>query len=148
MTNRSIPGTRKARTSMPTAEARIQTERPGRYLAQLCRHASQTGKHTRHRPRPLDGGDQAPEVQHVEWTDTYGVVSMSWGQWTMQASPDTLTVRAQAADEEKLRRIQDLIEGRLGRFGRRDHLTVNGGRPGPPTARKQPSTRRPDPACC
>ncbi len=121
---------------MPTAEARIQTERPGRYLAQLCRHASQTGKHTRHRPRPLDGGDQAPEVQHVEWTDTYGVVSMSWGQWTMQASPDTLTVRAQAADEEKLRRIQDLIEGRLGRFGRRDHLTVNWERPEPPTARK------------
>jgi hypothetical protein len=121
---------------MPTAEARIQTERPGRYLAQLCRHASQMGKHTRHRPRALDGGDQAPEVQHVEWTDTYGVVSMSWGQWTMQASADTLTVRAEAADEEKLQQIQDLIAQRLGRFGRRDHLTVNWRRPEPPTAGK------------
>src|SRR5258708_16833451 len=132
MTNRSIPGTRKARTSMPTAEARIQTERPGRYLAQLCRHASQTGKHTRHRPRPLDGGDQAPEVQHVEWTDTYGVVSMSWGQWTIQASPDTLPVRAQAADEEKRRRTPHPLRGPTARPRRGGHPTATRPRPRPP----------------
>jgi len=71
-------------------------------------------------------------VQHVECSDTYGIISLNWGKWTMQASPDTLTVRAEAADEENLRRIQDLVAARLGRFGRRDHLTVIWQRPEPP----------------
>jgi hypothetical protein len=110
---------------MPTAEAQILTDRASRYLAQLCRHASQMGRPMRHRPRAHDRGDPPPEVKHVEWSDTYGIVSMSWGQWTMQATPDTLTVRAEAADEDSLRRIQDLVAERLGRFGRRDHLTVS-----------------------
>jgi hypothetical protein len=117
---------------MLTAEARIDTDRPGRYLAQLCRHAGQMGGHMRHRPRTHDGGDAPPEVQHVECSDTYGIISLNWGTWTMQASPDTLTVRAEAADEENLRRIQDLVTARLGKFGRRDHLTVIWQRPGPP----------------
>ena len=41
------------------------------------------------------------------------------------ASPGLLTVRAEAADEDSLRRIQDLLAGRLQKFGRRDGLTVN-----------------------
>ena len=110
---------------MPTAEARIRTDRASRYLAQLCRHASQMGRPMRHRLRVHDRGDAPPEVQHVEWSDTYGIVSLSWGQWTMQATPDTLAVRAEAADEDNLRRIQDLVAERLGRFGRRDHLAVS-----------------------
>ena len=36
-----------------------------------------------------------------------------------------LTVRAEAADQESLRRIQDLLTSRLQKFGRREHLTVN-----------------------
>jgi len=110
---------------MPTAEAQIRTRRASRYLAQLCRHASQMGRPMRHRLRGHDRGDAPPEVQHVEWSDTYGIVSMSWGQWTMQATPDTLTLRAEAADEDNLRRIQDLVAERLGRFGRRDRLAVS-----------------------
>jgi hypothetical protein len=52
----------------------------------------------------------------------------------MHADPDTLTVRAEAATEENLQRIQDLITRNLERFGRRDHLKVNWQRPEPPTA--------------
>src|SRR5215472_5665990 len=37
----------------------------------------------------------------------------------------TLTLHAEAADEENLRRIQDLITARLERFGQRDHLKVD-----------------------
>jgi len=80
---------------MPTAEAQIHTPRASRYLAQLCRHASQMGRPMRHRLRTHDRGDAPPEVQHVEWSDTYGIVSLTWGQWTMQATPDTLTLRAE-----------------------------------------------------
>ncbi len=34
-------------------------------------------------------------------------VSLDWGRWAMRASPDLLAVRAEAADEDSLRRIQD-----------------------------------------
>ena len=42
----------------------------------------------------------------------------------MRAFPGRLAVRAQAADEESLRRIQDLLTVRLQKFGRRERLTV------------------------
>ena len=121
---------------MLTAEAQVETERPGRYLVQLCRHASQMGQHLRQRPRTHDGGDAPPEVQHVEWSDTYGIVRLSWGQWTMQTTPDTLTLRAEATDEENLRRIQDLVAARLEIIGRREHLKVNWQRFEAPTAQR------------
>jgi hypothetical protein len=43
----------------------------------------------------------------------------------MQAAGRTLTVRAEATDEQNLQRIQDLLTARLTSFGRREHLTVN-----------------------
>jgi hypothetical protein len=43
----------------------------------------------------------------------------------MRASPGLLAIRAEAADEESLHRIQDLLTARLERFGRREHLAVN-----------------------
>jgi uncharacterized protein DUF2218 len=51
-------------------------------------------------------------------------VSLDWGRWTMRALPGRLTVGAEAADEENLRRIQDLLTTRLRNLGRREHLTV------------------------
>ena len=113
---------------MLTAEAQIQTRRPSRYLTQLCKHASDMGGHRGHRMRARHGGgasEGSPEVQHVEWSDTHGIVALSWGQCTLQATSSTLTLRAEAADEENLRRIQELITARLERFGQRDHLKVD-----------------------
>jgi hypothetical protein len=43
----------------------------------------------------------------------------------MHAAPGCLTLRAEAADEESLRRIQEFVTARLEKIGRRDHLTVN-----------------------
>ncbi len=123
---------------MLTAEAQVETERPSRYLVQLCQHLNHKGRHLRHRPPPhlLGDAQPPPEVQaHVEWSDTDGIVSLSWGQCTMQATPDTLTLRAEATDEESLQRIQDLVTGHLERFGRRDHLRVNWHRPHAPTGK-------------
>lgn len=91
---------------MLTAEARIQTAQPSRYLVQLCRHASSIS----HKILQLHPGktQTRPEVQHVEWSDTAGTLTLSWGRCTMQAGQDTLTVRAEAANEENLQRIQSL----------------------------------------
>jgi hypothetical protein len=61
----------------------------------------------------------------VDCSGSEGTVSLDWGRWTMRASPGLLTLRAEAADEDSLRRIQDLLTARLQRFGRRERLTVN-----------------------
>jgi hypothetical protein len=108
---------------MPTAEAVVHTPHPDRYLARLGQHASKMGQHLGHRPRTRNG-QPPPEVRHAEWSGTHGTVSLDWGQWTVQAAPGTLTLRAEAADEANLRRIQDMLTTRLEKFGRREHLTV------------------------
>lgn len=110
---------------MPTAEALVRTDRPDRYVAQLCQHAGKMGSHLRHRPQAHGGGEAPPEIQHAECTGTDGVVVLNWGKWTMRAAPGCLTVRAEAADQESLRRIQEFVTARLEKIGRRDHLTVN-----------------------
>jgi len=113
---------------MLTAEADIRTEHAASYLARLCGHAGQmgtVGRRLGHRRPSHAHGDAPPEVRHVECSGTEGTVSLNWGQWTMRALPGLLAVRAEAADEESLRQIQDLLTARLQKFGRREHLTVD-----------------------
>lgn len=116
----------KERNVMLTAEAHVQTERASRYLAQLCRHAGQM-RRLHHRPRAHGGQSHAapPEILGVDLNETHGTVRMNFGQWSVHATGDTLTLLAEAATEENLRRIQDLLGGRLEKIGRRDQLTVN-----------------------
>jgi hypothetical protein len=121
---------------MPTAEAHVQTGNPSRYLIRLCQHASKMGGRQRHRPRTHDGGGAPPDIQRAEWTDADGKLVLSWGQCTLHAAPGTLTLRAEAADQESLSRIQDLVAARLEKFGRREHLTVTWQPAQPPTAHR------------
>jgi len=55
---------------------------------------------------------------------------MNWGHWTAQAAPGTLTLHAEAADQENLKRIQEMLTGRLETFGRREHLQLTWHAPG------------------
>ena len=113
---------------MMTAEADIKTEHAARYLARLCGHLGKLGTAShrlQHRPAGHADGDGPPRVRRVECSGIEGTVSLDWGQWTMRAFPGRLAVRAEAADEESLRRIKDLLTSRLQKFGRREHLTVN-----------------------
>jgi len=121
-----------------TAEAVIQTEHPERYLARLGTHAAKMRQHLGSRLRAHGSGQTPPEMQHAEWSATRGTVRLNWGGWTMQATPGTLTLRAEAADQASLQRIQDMLTTRLEKFGRREHLTVTwqkaatpAGEPGP-----------------
>ncbi|WP_406306745.1 DUF2218 domain-containing protein [Streptomyces sp. NBC_00885] len=117
---------------MLTAEAHVETERPSRYLVQLCKHFNNKGRHLGHRPRAHQGGDaqalremQAVAAQAVvESSDTHGSVRLPWGRCTMQATPNVLTLRVEAADEENLRKLQDLVGGHVERLGRREWLKV------------------------
>lgn len=110
---------------MPASEATIQTGSPGRYLTQLCQHASKMGASRLHRPRRHADGGEPPQIRHAEWTETDGTVTLNWGQWTMHAAPGTLTLRAEAGNEEDLERLRDLLTARLEKIGRRDHLAVS-----------------------
>ena len=124
---------------MLTAEADVQTEHADKYLARLCGHAGKmgaAGPRLGHRPRAHARGGVPPEVRHVECSETEGAVSLNWGRWTMRAWPGRLEVRAEAADEERLRQIQDLITARLQKFGRRENLTVNWQQPQPDTTER------------
>jgi hypothetical protein len=58
--------------------------------------------------------------------DTHGVIRFDpWGRCTIEATATTLALRVEATGEDGLRQIQDVIASDLGRFGRRDHLSVN-----------------------
>jgi hypothetical protein len=114
-----------------TAEAEIRTAHPGRYLVQFCRHA----EHLTGRAAHLHARGQGPEPRQIEWSDTEGLLVLGWGRCVLRAATDTLVVRAEAADTDSLRRIQDLVTRRLESFGRREGLAVRwretgGGAPG------------------
>jgi hypothetical protein len=131
---------------MLTADAEVPTDRATRYLVQLCRHLGNKGRHLSHRPRmhgSADSGRPLTEAEaarvRVEWTETRGDVDFGWGSCTLTGTPDALLVHAEAADEESLQRIRDVITVHLGRFSRRDPLTVRWqGEPGPPGQNGRP----------
>ena len=109
---------------MLAAEAQVKTEDPSRYLTQLCRHAQQVHR-LRHRPRNHGGdGQPPPKVEHVECSETSGIISFGRGQCTMRATPGTLTLRAEATSGVDLRRVQDIVAADIERFGKREHLQV------------------------
>ena len=119
---------------MLITEARVETDRPGRYLTQVCQHLSNRGRHfgtgkgrMRHRP----GGDRgnhprpgAAEQVHVEWSETEGTVTFPGGQCVLRASGDALLLRAEAADTATLEFIENLMTSHLDRFSRREPLAV------------------------
>jgi hypothetical protein len=81
------------------------------------------GRHPLHSPHGEDL-QAPPEVRHVEWSDTHGTVELSVGRWSLRAAAHTLTLRAEAANDDDLHRIQSLLGDRLERIGRRDCLKV------------------------
>lgn len=107
---------------MLTAETTIQTTNASRYLVQLCEHATKVGHGLRHLHTRMSHA--RPEVLAVDWSDTHGILTLSWGRCVLDADPTTLTVRVEADSEENLRRVQDLVAADLERFGRRDQLSV------------------------
>ncbi|KAB8185256.1 DUF2218 domain-containing protein [Microbispora catharanthi] len=110
---------------MPTLHAQIQTERAGRYLAQFCRHAAAMGGGHTARLHPHGPAARREVRVAAEWSDTSGTVTFTrWGECTLTADADTLTVRIDARDEEGLTQIRDIVTRDFERFSRRDPLTV------------------------
>ncbi|MFC5824162.1 DUF2218 domain-containing protein [Nonomuraea insulae] len=111
---------------MPILKAQIETERASRYLVQFCKHAAAMGDGGHTSRMHLHGMMARREVQvAAEWSDTNGTVTFTpWGQCTLTADPGTLTLLIDAADEDGLRQIRDLITRDFERFSRRDPVTM------------------------
>jgi hypothetical protein len=122
--NNSRPHTR--RNVMPILETQIETERASRYLVQFCKHAAAMGSGG-HSPRMhLHGTVTRREVQvAAEWSDTGGTVTFTpWGLCALTAGAGILSVRIDAADEDGLAQIRDVVTRDFVRFSQRDPLTV------------------------
>src|SRR5437660_10049317 len=126
---------------MVIAEASVETDRPGRYLTKRCQRLDNKGRHLgtgqgrlmRHRPGGHQGDHRRPglaEQVQVEWSQTNGMVTFPGGQCAMRAGTGALMLRAEADDADTLGLIEDLISSHLGRFSRREPLTVTWQRTG------------------
>lgn len=128
---------------MPSAQTRIRTQNAAAYLARLCGHLAKLTAPRRfpgHGPQ-LHADGQPPAVLHAEYTRDAGTITLTWGQLTLHAAADELTIRADAGSQENLQRIQDMTTGRLLRFGRREHMYIQW-TPVTGLARLPPSSRR------
>src|SRR5262245_14859324 len=106
---------------MFSAEARVRTDRAGRYLAQLCRHTAQAGALS-HDHRPGEGAAMMP--RRAEYSGTDGVIEFDRGRCTLRATGDALVLLAEAGDRQDLRLMQDAIAARVHLIGHRDQLTL------------------------
>jgi cytochrome P450 len=107
---------------MPSAQARIRTDRAGRYLTQMCRHTTHVGG-LGHGDRHGAGGG-TPVPRRTEYSDTAGTIDFDRGRCILRATGEELTLLAEADDQQDLRQIQDAITVRLTRVGRRDRISV------------------------
>src|SRR5919106_488134 len=97
------------------SEARVETDRSGAYLRELCKHVSEA-------PR-AHSGRQA----HVECADDRGMIRFGGGRCTLRATPGVLTLVAEAPDEQGLRQIERRVGNRLKRLGKANRLVVTWG---------------------
>ena len=105
---------------MPTAHARVSTDRAGRYLTQLVSHVGRMAAHGNRLDRHGHGGTALP----TDATRSDAVLSLDGGRCTLHASDSALILHAEADDEPRLREITGRIAARLERIGGRDALTV------------------------
>jgi hypothetical protein len=99
---------------MIRSEARVVTDRPGRYIAQLCKHFAHKVEST--------------------FTEDAGFANFGWGTCTLTATEGALLLRAQAPDEEGIGRVEYVVADHTERFGARDELKVVWVRDGGPAA--------------
>src|SRR5918996_1106095 len=96
------------------SEARVETDRSGDYLRQLCQHVREAARH--------------PRMQaHVELSDDSGMISLGGGRCTLRANPGVLTLIAEAPDEHGLQLIERRVGNLVKRLGKADHLAVTWG---------------------
>ena len=85
--------------------ARVSTERPARYIKQLAQHF----------------GNRI----ETRYDDDGGSLNFEYGRCELVAEDGAIVLRAQADDDEKLTRVEDVTGRHLERFGQKNELTVS-----------------------
>src|SRR4051794_20937779 len=110
---------------MPTAEARIPTNRASRYLTQLCRHTAQASAldHEHHHRQQEGATPAAASIpRRAECSGADGIIVFEGGRCILRATGEELILLAEADDQQDLRLIQRALTARLQRIGHRDQL--------------------------
>lgn len=81
------------------AEAQVATGRAAHYIKTLCRHFS--------------------HKVIAQYTETHGSVQFPFGNCEMEAQPDKLVLRVNAADAEQFARVKAVVGGHLEEFAYR-----------------------------
>ena len=89
---------------MPISQARIATPLASRYLQQLCKHFAH----------------KLP----VEFDPQRGRIEFSIGLCRLEASPELLTMEAEASDAETLAQLEGVVARHLERFAFREAPSV------------------------
>jgi hypothetical protein len=129
---------------MPIAEARIDTDRPSRYLVQFCKHAAAMGSGRGHQLRTHTEGVSATGrvTIRAEWSDTLGTIMFDpWGMCRLEARDTELLLRVQANSDDSLARIEEIVAKDLGRFSRQE-LSITWHSIGAELAEKQQITAK------
>jgi hypothetical protein len=104
------------------AEARVQTEQGPRYLAELCRQLDEKARSN-------------PDLGvRVAWTQTDGTIDFGWGRCALSVDASTLTLRLEAADDDGLRHVRELISRHLEKHAGDDELELTWRQDGKPIA--------------
>ncbi|MCK8783784.1 DUF2218 domain-containing protein [Roseomonas sp. NAR14] len=90
---------------MSNSTARVATALPRRYMGQLC-------KHFEHKLA-------------VQLEEEAGRIEFPMGVCLLRAEPETLVMRAEAADAEALAKLEDVVARHLVRFMFREPVTVD-----------------------
>lgn len=90
---------------MHVAEAHVKSEQASRYLVQLCKHFAHK--------RPTD------------YDSVHGRVDFQPGLCVMRAVGDRLTLRCEAACEQRLHVVKETVEVHLARFAWRETINVS-----------------------
>jgi hypothetical protein len=107
---------------MPSAEARVTTERGDRYVTQLCGHLGRMPR-PHHLP-PHGPGPAMPRVTGVERTPDHAVIRFTEGTWTLHQIPGALLLRLDAADHTALAHLMAATAARITTIGRREGVSV------------------------
>jgi hypothetical protein len=91
-------------TATMRSEARVPTEKAGRYMAQLCKHFAH----------------KIPATFDHE----AGRIEFAFGVCRLRAGPDSLALEVEGADEPALDRLEEVVASHLERFAFREPLKV------------------------
>jgi uncharacterized protein len=92
---------------MPTSQAKVPTDAAPRYAKQLLSHLG-----------------RKRQVEALEGEPDGGRLVFENGTGTVRPAGDHLLLVAEAADEESLRHVEDVLARHLERFGARRELVV------------------------